>query len=231
MGKEVKYILDLTHTISERIRLYKDNTIDLSYSKKAEKDKIVRETNIEFNSHVGTHIDYPAHCMENGKYGNEYSLHYLFSKKVFLIDVDLKNEQFPRITKHFVSNISIPKNIEILIIKTYFSDIRNSDKYIWSSPIIDSEIPLYLKEQFPLLKAVCLDVISVTSQLDREEGKKCHINFLSQECGREILIIEDANLNNLQKNDIIKRIFVLPLKFENMDGSPCSIIAEIERKG
>ncbi|EDP6202248.1 cyclase, partial [Campylobacter jejuni] len=25
--------------------------------------------------------------------------------------------------------------------------------------------------------------------------------------------------------------YILPLKFENMDGSPCSIIAEVERKG
>ncbi len=227
----MKCTLDLTHTIDKKLRLYKDNVVDLFYSKREQKDKIDRETKINFSSHTGTHIDYPAHCIENGSYGNRYSLDYLFSKKVFLIDIDLKNKELPQITNHFISNILIPKNTEILIIKTYFSDIRDSNRYIWNSPIIDSKIPLYLKEHFPFLKAVCLDIISVTSQLDREEGRKCHINFLSQEGGREILIIEDINLKNLQKSDTIKEIFILPLKFENMDGSPCSIVAEVERRG
>ncbi|MBX1482336.1 cyclase, partial [Campylobacter jejuni] len=84
---------------------------------------------------------------------------------------------------------------------------------------------------FPYIKAVCFDIISVTSQLNRDEGKKCHINFLSNNFGKEILIIEDINLQYLQKDDIINKIYILPLKFENMDGSPCSIIAEVERKG
>lgn len=221
----------LTYDIDLDMMFYKNKKAIITNSVAKKTCGVSRETSITIDSHTGTHIDYPAHCIEDGKYGNEYSLHYLFSKKVFLIDMDLRNEELPRITKHFISNILIPKNIEILVIKTHFSDIRDSDRYIWSSPIIDSEIPLYLKEQFPLIKAVCLDIISVTSQLDREEGRKCHINFLSQEHGREILIIEDANLNNLQKNDIIKSFFALPLRFENMDGSPCSIIVEIERMG
>lgn len=229
--KIMNITLDLTYAISKSLKYYKDSAIELSHVEKVQGDKINRETIININSHVGTHVDYPSHCIERGKNGNGYPLNYLFSENVFLVDVDLTNEKVPKLTEELFLDYEISENVEILIIKTHFSDLRGDSRYIWDSPIIDSNVPLFLKKNFPCIKAVCFDIISVTSQLDREEGKKSHINFLSQENGREILIIEDANLNNLQKNDIIKRIFVLPLKFENMDGSPCSIITEIERKG
>ncbi|HHY1437478.1 TPA: cyclase family protein [Campylobacter jejuni] len=223
--------INLSHELSRKLKYYKSSTMDLVYNEIVQIDRVNRDTNMKLNSHMGTHIDYPAHYIENGKFGDEYSVDYLFSKNVFLVDIDLKNQEFPQITKQFLIDTIIPKNIEILIVKTHFSDIRDSDRYIWNSPVIDSEIPLYLKKQFPFLRAICLDVISITSQLNREEGKKCHINFLSNENGHEILIIEDANLQCLQKSDSIKEIFILPLKFERMDGSPCSIVAKIKKRG
>ncbi|HEB9338248.1 TPA: cyclase family protein [Campylobacter coli] len=227
----MKIILDLTHIISQNLKFYKNKVIELFHTEKMENNKINRETIINIDSHVGTHIDYPSHCIENGKNGNKYPLNYLFSENVALIDIDLTDKKKPKLTKELFSDYEISKNIEILVIKTYFSNLRDKDRYIWESPIVDSDIPLFLKKNFPFIKAVCFDIISVTSQLDRDEGKKCHINFLSNNFGKEILIIEDVNLQYLQKDDSINKIYILPLKFENMDGSPCSIIAEVERKG
>ncbi|EDP2833230.1 cyclase, partial [Campylobacter jejuni] len=189
---------ELSYGISLNMRFYKDkqaifkaNTVVLN--------QFCRETYFHFDSHTGTHIDYPAHCIENGKYGDEYPIDYLFSKNIHMIDIDLKDENIPKVTKELIMNHKMSSKIEILIIKTHFCKLRNDYRYIWQSPIIDSNIPLYLKQNFPHLKAVCFDVISVTSQLDRNEGKKCHLNFLSQEYGHEILIIEDVNLADLQK--------------------------------
>ncbi|EAK0493955.1 cyclase [Campylobacter lari] len=227
----MKIILDLTYTISKNLKYYKDKIVDLLYIEKIQDDKINRETRINFDSHIGTHIDYPSHCIKNGKNGNEYSLDYLFSENVTLIDIDLTKEKLPKLTKEFFLNRKISIDTEILIIKTHFGSLRNDNRYIWESPVIDSNIPLFFKKKFPFIKAVCFDIVSVTSQLDRDEGKKCHINFLSNDFGKEILIIEDINLQYLQKNDIINKIYILPLKFENMDGSPCSIVVEVERKG
>lgn len=227
----MKIALDLTYTISQNLKYYKDKVIKLFYIEKIQDNKINRETIINFDSHVGTHIDYPAHCIKDGKNGNEYSLDYLFSKNIVLIDIDLTNQKIPKLTKELFLNYEISKNVEILIIKTHFCNLRDDERYIWKSPIVDSNLPLFLKKKFPYMKAVCFDIISVTSQLDRDEGKKCHINFLSSNFGKEILIIEDVNLQYLQKDDIIDKIYILPLKFENMDGSPCSIIVEVERKG
>ncbi|MFG5101122.1 cyclase family protein [Campylobacter lari] len=227
----MKTTLDLTYTISQNLKYYKDQVVDLLQEEKIQDDKINRETKININSHIGTHIDYPFHCIKNGKNGNEYPLNYLFSENIVLVDIDLTKDSLPRLTKELLLNYEISSNTEILIIKTHFSSLRNDIRYIWKSPIIDSDIPLFLKEKFPYMKAVCFDIISVTSQLDRNEGKKCHVNFLSNDFGKEILIIEDVDLRYLQKDDIIKKIYILPLKFEDMDGSPCSIIVEVEREG
>ncbi|EKC3645340.1 cyclase family protein, partial [Campylobacter jejuni] len=187
----MKNILDLTYPISQNLKYYKDKSIELFYMEKVQDDKINRETIINFDSHTGTHIDYPAHCIKNGKNGNKYSLDYLFSENVVLFDIDLTNEKIPKLTKELFLDCKISTNTEILIIKTHFSCLRDNARYIWESPIIDSDIPLFLKKNFPYIKAVCFDIISVTSQLNRDEGKKCHINFLSNNFGKEILIIED----------------------------------------
>lgn len=218
---------DLTYNISSGEFYYKNNRARIINDVVKTPDKFCRETSIIIDSHIGTHIDYPAHCIENGKFGEDYSVDYLFSKKIFLLDINLIQTSIPKILQSDFM-INIPKDVEILIVKTHFSSIRNSQRYIWQSPIIDSKIPVYLKNNYPRLKAIGFDIISVTSQLNREEGKRCHINFLSNQNGKEILIIEDLNLLNLQSNDIIEEIYISPLKFKNMDGSPCSVVVKIK---
>ena len=65
-------------------------------------------------------------------------------------------------------------------------------------------------------------MISLTSKLDRGEGKKAHLQFLIE---HDILVVEDMNLENLFNKP--KNLIVSPLLFENLDGSPCTIIASI----
>ncbi|EAH7654059.1 cyclase [Campylobacter coli] len=218
----------LTYNINSDMAFYGDKKAAIISNVTKKTYKFCRETNIIINSHMGTHIDYPSHCIEDGKFGEDYPIDYLFSKKIFLLDVNLLNVEIPKISQELFE-IDIPKNVEILIVKTHFSHIRNSKRYIWQSPIVNSKLPLYLKNSYPKLKAIGFDIISVTSQLDKNEGRQCHINFLSEENGQEILIIEDLNLLDLRSSDIIKEIYILPLKFQNIDGSPCSVVAKIKR--
>ncbi|EAI0358597.1 cyclase, partial [Campylobacter jejuni] len=110
---------ELSYGISLNMRFYKDkqaifkaNTVVLN--------QFCRETYFHFDSHTGTHIDYPAHCIENGKYGDEYPIDYLFSKNIHMIDIDLKDENIPKVTKELIMNHKMSSKIEILIIKTHF---------------------------------------------------------------------------------------------------------------
>ncbi len=220
----------LSYKISKNTKYYKANTRDIENIVIDTAEKFNRETKLHIDSHTGTHIDYPAHCVKDGKFGEEYPVDYLCSDKVQVIEIDLSQEERPTVSLDFVKTQNICEDTEILFVNTHFYTLRDEDRYIWNSPIVDSKIPFYLKENYPSIKAVGFDVISVTSQLDRDEGKRCHYNFLSSDTGREILIIEDIDYSQLEKNDEIEEVVILPLMFEKMDGSPCTIMAKIKSK-
>lgn len=221
----------LSQKLSPKLGFYKGKTREIRSEVIDVIDKFNRETKLNIDSHTGTHIDYPAHAIKDGVFGDEYPIDYLCSDKVEVVEFDFKSEKKTIVSLSLFKEKNIDKKVEIIIIKTGFSHLRNDEQYFWSSPIIDSELPLHLKENFPSLKAVGFDVISVTSQLDREEGKKCHHGFLSKEKGEPILIIEDMDLRDVNGNSEIEFITILPLIFENMDGSPCTIMAKINQNG
>lgn len=220
----------LSHIVTNTLKCYKANTRNIKHCHIETTAKINRETILEIDSHTGTHIDYPAHCIKDGTYGETYPIDYLCSKKIEVLFFDLREHVRPIISLDAIQKSYLGNDSEILLIKTFFSHLRHEEKYSWNSPIIDSKIPVYLKQKFPNIKAVGFDVISVTSQLDKEEGKQCHHAFLSNHDSREILIIEDMDLSHIQNDVKIESITILPLLFEKMDGSPCTIIANIKEK-
>ena len=217
----------LSYIVNKTFKFYKDNVIGIQNMVTDTDKKFNRETKISINSHTGTHVDYPAHFVKSGKYGDEYPINYLCSNKVQIFYFNLLKQRKPRLDLERFSMFAIEGDTEILFINTYFYTIRNSRRYVWNSPVIDSDIPLYLKKNYPKIKAVGFDIISVTSQLDRDEGRACHYNFLSSDTGKEILIIEDVNYENLKNDSKVKEVVILPLMFKKMDGSPCAIMAKL----
>ena len=59
--------------------------------------------------------------------------------------------------------------------------------------------------------------------LSRELGRKAHRAFLSQ----DIRIFEDLHLLQLTSAMKINQVIAMPLRFENADGAPCTMIANI----
>ena len=110
--------------------------------------------------------------------------------------------------------------IEILILKTDFGLVRDTDIYWKSQPVIPSSYAKILKEYFPNLRVFGFDMISLTSKLDRNEGKKAHKEFLLR---NDILVIEDMNLVNLDYCPV--KIIVSPFQASELDGAPCTVFA------
>lgn len=167
---------------------------------------------INISSHVGTHIDFPRHFDDNGKTLSDYDSSYWIFNKVGFIESGV--EDFPNMLNE------IKADIEILILKTNFGKFRGNDEYWASQPVIPSSYASILRRKFSNLKVFGFDLISLTSKLDREEGRKSHISFLLE---NDILVIEDMNLINLKICP--DKIIVAPLLISNLDGSPCTIIA------
>lgn len=171
---------------------------------------------INFYNHIGTHIDAPNHFYDNGKKINDYNTNELLFTKPQLVNVnlDIKNE----ISNETILN-TLNKDADIIFFKTNFGKYRNTKKYIDEYPPLLACFANHLKDNYLNLRAIGLDIISLTSPLNKEEGKKSHQIFLKDD--KPIFIIEDMNLDNYNMD--IKKILVSPFNFEKIDSAPCNV--------
>lgn len=219
--------LKLSYDLSSNRRYYAGKQFPLNYSTIDDGNKFCRETDININSHVGTHIDYPAHVFADGIYGDEYPFDYLCSSKVAFFEINQIDSAVAKITVDDIKMLTIPEDCEILLLKTGYCNIRDEDKYWQESPVIDPEIPKYLKTNFKYLRGVAFDIVSLTSQIDKSSGRLCHQSFMEETLGRSLLVIEDVDMSKLHQDLELKDINILPITYENMDGALCVIFAEI----
>lgn len=166
----------------------------------------------DLSSHIGTHIDFPLHFSNKGKSCENYEPSFWIFNKIGFINCSIDE---------IVNKIeNLPNDIELLIFKTGFGKERYNKIYWECQPIIKSELAFILKKRFPFLRVFGFDMISLTSKLDRLEGKKAHFSFLIE---NDILVLEDMDLSNLKETP--DRVIIAPLLIEGADGSPCTVIA------
>jgi kynurenine formamidase len=209
-------IIYLSHFIKENTPVYGGDTevIQLEKIRTISKGDTSNNLKLTFPGHVNTHIDFPYHFHDNGKKSNDYApINWIFNKVGFISSSieDIENKI-----------AYLPKDIECLILKTGFEQYRGLEKYWKEQPIINAALATTLKSKFPNLRLFGFDMISLTSKLDRSEGKKAHLAFLIE---NDILILEDMHLAFLEHTP--KQIIVAPLQIDNADGVPCTVLAYI----
>ena len=69
-----------------------------------------------------------------------------------------------------------------------------------------------------------MDLISISSYSDREEGRKAHHAYLNPDTGNPVLIIEDMKLSSI---NYLKKVIVAPLLVDEADGAPCTVFGYI----
>jgi arylformamidase len=209
-------IIYLSHFIKENTPVYGGDTevIQLEKIRTISKGDTSNNLKLTFPGHVNTHIDFPYHFHDNGKKSNDYApINWIFNKVGFIscsIE-DIENKI-----------AYLPKDIECLILKTGFEQYRGLEKYWKEQPIINAALATTFKSKFPNLRLFGFDMISLTSKLDRSEGKKAHLAFLID---NDILILEDMHLAFLEHTP--KQIIVAPLQIDQADGVPCTVLAYI----
>ena len=172
---------------------------------------------LSFLNHIGTHIDAPNHFYKNGKKITDYDPEDFIFRKPQIINIDLtKSNEISHAT--LVDKINIDS--DIIFFRTFFGKKRHTTDYVNSYPVFSSKLAFDLKNNFPKIRSIGLDIISLTSPLNRDEGTKSHKILLSDD-SREILIIEDINLSVYK--DKINKILVVPLMVKDIDSSPCTV--------
>lgn len=205
---KLKFI-DLTHSLDNNISVYsKEEKLKITKAYSIEKDYF-RESLFKIFSHNGTHIDAPAHLIENGKFLEQYPLD-KFQGKALLIDLENEPIENNLLSKSIFENYEKDfKNIEILILKTGFYKYWSKNSYLENYPTLDLEAANYLASFN--FKIIGFDTISPDSY-DAEDFI-IHKAFLE----KDILILENLNLKEkLPKNF---NLMAMPIKYKESDGS------------
>lgn len=213
---EVSY---LSHFIERKTPLYGGNKGLINFNKfqSISNGDTSNSLKICIPNHVGTHIDFPRHFSNKAKSSSDYPASFWIFKNVGFIHCNVDQ------IESFIEDLDL--NIEILILKTDFGLKRTHDDYIFKQPVIKSSLATIFKKKFKKLRVFGFDMISLTSKIDREEGKRAHMNFLIE---NEILILEDMKLDMLDKKP--DKVIILPLQLLDVDGSPCNVICINETK-
>ena len=204
----------LSYFLTENTPVYGGEKGALSFERIRSIEKGDNSNNLKltFPSHVGTHIDFPFHFHVLGKKCEDYPASFWVFEKIGFLDCCLEE------VEQKLSELS--PDIEILILKTGFGKLRGKDMYFFNQPVIPSNFAEIFKNHFPKLRVFGFDMISLTSKLNREEGKNAHINFL---INQDILVLEDMYLEHL--HDTPSLLVVSPILVEGADGVPCTVIA------
>jgi len=120
------------------------------------------------------------------------------------------------------------KQADLLLIRTGQSRLRDiePDVYENDSPVLLADAAAYLMDNFPKLKAIAIDAISIGSKSVLDDTIRSHeiLTGVGRTDGRFILIYEDVRIDSDLGEAL--RIFAWPLFIVESDGSPCTMVAE-----
>jgi arylformamidase len=208
--------IDLSHVINGQIPVYPGK--DKPTLKKTTSILVegYRETELLIETHLGTHIDAPAHMFEDGRFLNQYPVS-RFAGIALIIKVP-EGENIISISflKRFENEM---ESVDFVLFNTCWGRFWGTEKYFHGFPILDEEGANWLASFF--IKGVGFDTISV----DPVEAKRWdnHYLFFNQ----DIIIIENLIFpENLE--DIFGEFYCFPLSIEEADGSPVRAVFRIK---
>jgi len=215
-------IVYLSYSLSNSTPLYGNGTgIKFAPDKEMSKGNSCNTMNLSFPNHCGTHIDFPYHFNPQGKTINDFSADFWQFNHVDMVDFSGKVGDCQIINPelfHCCEN----KETDLLIIKTGYGLYRSTDRYTLTPPGLSADLAPFFRKNFPKLRCIGIDLISISSYSNREEGRRAHNAFLNSDEGDPILLIEDMKLD---MKGPFERVVVAPLFIDNIDGAPCTIFA------
>ncbi len=219
-------LMYLSHVLDENTPTY-GNRNKFVCEKKSDisKGDIANDSSINSTVHIGTHVDMPYHFFEDGQTIEDFDIDYFRFNNVLFIDMipdDLivKDDLITLLKKQANKD-----SYDILIVKTGICHKRNSKDFWQTNYGFDLSIAEYLRLNFPNIRVIGFDSISVSSFTNRMLGREFHKAFLNPK--QPILLLEDMDLTNLNKDSKIFKLEIAPLRIAKCDGLPCTIIAEV----
>lgn len=178
--------------------------------------------------HNGTHVDAPKHFYGKGiaidqvpierfHYTTPLILHFPRTRGGHVELADLKQ---------YEAEIA---RADLLALYFGYADFRNTDaeKYLDAFPALAPDAARYLRECFPDLKAVALDVVGADDPVSAgAEGFPVHRALLAGDAHRPLLIFEDVDLATMWKfRDKIESVCAFPVRYREAEAAPVNMVA------
>lgn len=201
-------LYDLSHLLNNKSTVYHGTASpEFIISATIEKEGY-HETFFRFHSHLGTHIDAPAHMLKHGKFLDKMDIS-SFCGKGLIIETNSKSQNIEK-------ELLIPfkntfKNTDFVLFKTGWGKFWNEKKYFEDFPVLTSEALGYLL-QFQL-KGIGFDTIS--ADIVGSPDFKNHFAIFE----KGLIIIENLVFPE-NMDETTGEFFCFPLCYENADGSP-----------
>jgi len=227
----MRHYIKLSYDIGINTPLYPDTPpVSIKSTKSIGKGDSCNTSVISFSNHTGTHIDMPKHFIDSGRTVCDYSMEELIFKRPHVVDCPKGAGEIIEI-KDLTDSVVLVET-DFLLIRTGFSRFRNADACVYSNenPCLSPHTAEWIRNNFPDVRAIGVDCISISSHAHRDLGKETHRMLLRTDGfkGRSVLIVEDLYIPfEINKLD---ELIVAPLFIESIDSAPCTVIGVVTDK-
>jgi len=220
-------LIYLSHILDKNTPTYGNrNTFFIEKKSDMSKGDVANDSTMHTTVHIGTHIDMPYHFFNDGQVIEDFDINHFRFNTILFIDMLPKNTIIKDDLITLLHDIKDKNTYDILIVKTGICHKRDL-KVFWESNYgFDPSIAMYLRTNFPSIRVIGFDSISVSSFAHRMLGREAHKAFLDPKA--PILLLEDMDLRALDKTSKIKQLDIAPLRISQCEGLPCTVIAELE---
>jgi kynurenine formamidase len=182
---------------------------------------------IHVENHSGTHVDAPAHFLNNGKRIADYHPDELIFTHPLIINCPKTDNEL--ITPDDLSRVNLD-GVDCLFFRTGFGKYRNQDteRYLTQNPGVSPELVALIRENFPSIHCLGIDTISISSYQKGDLGIKAHLNAFLEGLGEPLLLVEDLNLEVLEDLDQVQEVLLIPWQIVGVDSAPCTVLARLK---
>lgn len=215
----------LSYTLSNQLTAYRNGRrLEQELVSSITRGDVSNHTAIRMSLHFGTHIDFPRHFLADGKTIEDYEPDFfVMDKVIFICPGKLSNPHLLSVEDIEPYLKDAPKDTLCILIKSGMGHHRLEDCYWGDNVGLDTGVAEWLRTYYHDLRFLGLDFISVSGSHYRELGRQVHIELLK----RDILPIEDMNLEPLNEGCNIKELIVSPLRIHETEAAPVTVIANI----
>jgi arylformamidase len=201
-------IIDISWPITNNATTYKNKkNISISQTKNFIKDH-VRESQINICSHTGTHIDTPAHFLENGNTTEKINLESLIGPCT-VFDLTHITE---KITVIDLQNLQI-KQKTIVLLKTKNSFLEAEENFNQNFIYLEKSAAQFLVDK--KIKSIGFDYLGIERNQPNHETHKLLL-------ANNVLIIEGLRLKHVESGNY--EFYCLPLNIVGLEAAPARAV-------